>query len=165
MKPGRRPSLGRKTKEGAAVRKEGVIAIVLGFDVAFPAALIFLFSRYGGWSALAERYPLRGPFPKPKTRFGFGVFRGWVGYNGGIIVASDESGLYLRALPVILSFCHAPIYIPWSEVREIEPSSGWLSEGYRIRTAQAPEVDFALRPQTFALVREDAKRAGVPGTY
>jgi hypothetical protein len=147
------------------VRRDDLILVIVGFDLALPAALIFLFSRYGGWSTLAERYPLHGPFPKPKTRFGFGVFRGWVGYNGGIIVASDESGLYLRAMPVILSFCHPPIYIPWSEIQEIEPPSGRFGGGYRIHTVQAPQVDFALRPGTFDLIREDAKRAGVPGNY
>jgi hypothetical protein len=147
------------------VREEGSIVAALGLGLAVPATVICLLSRYGGWSTLAERYPLRGPFPKPKKWFGFGVFRGWVGYNGAIILASDETGLYLRGLPVLLSFCHAPIYIPWSEVREIEPPSGGGGGGYRIRTLQAPEVDFALLPGTFAVIREDAKRAGVPGDY
>jgi hypothetical protein len=145
--------------------RDRTILLVLALDIAIPGAIICLLSRYGGWSSLAERYPLRGPFPRPKTRFGFGVFRRWVGYNGAIIVASDPGGLYLRGWPVLLSFCHAPIYIPWSEVQEVEPLSGRFDGGYRIRTAQAPEVEFALRPQTFALVREDAKRAGVPGSY
>jgi hypothetical protein len=115
--------------------------------------------------ALAKRYPLRGPFPKPKKWFGYGVFRGWVGYNGAIIVASDPGGLYLRGMPVLLSLCHPPISIPWSEVQEIVPPSVRFGGAYRIRTVQAPEVDFGLRPGTFAAVREDAKRAGVPGSH
>jgi hypothetical protein len=130
--------------------------------IALPAVIIFFLSRISGWSALAQRYPLRGGFPKPKKRFGYGFFRGWVGYNGGIIVGSDQSGLYLRAMPVILSFCHAPIYIPWREVSAIDPLSGWI-RGYRIRTAQAANVNFAMRPQTFAVIRHDAKSAGVSG--
>jgi hypothetical protein len=96
---------------------------------------------------------------------GYGVFRGWIGYNGGIIVASDRGGLYLRAMPIILSFCHDPIYIPWSDVARIEKVDGLVSEGYRIVTNQAPEVDFALRASTFAEVREDARAAGVAGDY
>jgi hypothetical protein len=151
--------------EGRDVGRDGTILFVLALDIALPAAIIFVLSRYGGWSTLAERYPLRGPFPRPRTCFGFGVFRGWVGYNGAIIVASDAGGLYLRGWPVLLSFCHAPIHIPWSEIQQIETRSGRCGEAYRIRTLQAPEVDFALRPQTFALVREDAKRAGVAGSY
>jgi len=144
------------------MKEETAILIALMSGVAFPAAIVFLLSKISGWSALAQRYPLRGGFPKPKKRFGYGFFRGWVGYNGGIIVGSDQSGLYLRAMPVIFSFCHAPIYIPWREVSAIEPLSGWI-RGYRIRTARAANVNFALRPQTFAVIREDAKSAGVSG--
>ncbi|MEW6733187.1 MAG: hypothetical protein AB1489_17805 [Acidobacteriota bacterium] len=131
----------------------------------FPVSLIFLFSRVSGWQILARRYPLRGIFPKPKTRMGYGVFRGWIGYNGGIIVASDSAGLYLRAMPVLLSFCHDPIFIPWSEIRQINKEEGILSLGYQIITTQAPEVRFALRPSTFKLIRADAERAKVAGQY
>lgn len=140
-----------------------IIPIVLA--PLFPVALIFLFSRTSGWQTLARRYPLRGAFPGPKVRMGFGVFRGWIGYNGGIVVASDSGGLYLRAMPVVLSFCHDPIYIPWSEVTRIEKEDGALLGGYRIVTAQAPEVRFALRPSTFDAVRRDARAAGVEGQY
>jgi hypothetical protein len=130
-----------------------------------PVGLIYLISRTSGWQTLAARYPLRGTFPEPKVRMGYGVFRGWIGYNGGIVVASDAAGLYLRAMPVVLSFCHDPIFLPWSEVTRISRESGLLSRGYRIRTAQAPEVRFALRPSTFDAVRGDARAAGVAGDY
>lgn len=151
--------------EGYEMNESHVTALGLGaVAIAIPAGLIYLIARTGGWHALAKRYPLRGPFPPPRTRFGYGVFHGWMGYNGALIVASDELGLYLRATPVLLSWCHPPIYIPWSEIERIELTSGW-DKAYRIRTLQAPEVNFALRPGTFAHIREDAKRAGVPGEY
>ena len=130
-----------------------------------PVAAIYVISRTSGWQTLAARYPLRGEFPAPKTRFGYGVFRGWIGYNGGIIVASDAAGLYMRAMPIVLSFCHDPIFIPWADVTQIAPDSGFLSGGYRITPAQAPEVRFVLRSGTFDLVRADARAAGVGGDY
>jgi hypothetical protein len=34
---------------------------------------------------------------------------------------------------------------------------------YAIHTRRAQEVDFALRPSTFDVVRNDARGAGVPG--
>jgi hypothetical protein len=147
------------------MKPEGVAALgfgLLGFAV--PAGCIYLISRTSGWLTLAERYPLRSRFPEPKTRFGFGVFSGWVGYNGALIVASDSEGLYLRGTPILLSWCHPPIFLPWSEIQRIEPTSGW-NKAYRLHTAQAPEVDFALMTGTFDLIRADAKRAGVPGDY
>jgi hypothetical protein len=85
-----------------------------------PVGLIYGFSRVSGWQTLVERYPLRGPFPKPKVRLGYGVFRGWIGYNGGILVASDAAGLYLRAMPIVLSFCHDPITWPASDRPSID---------------------------------------------
>jgi hypothetical protein len=92
---------------------------------------------------------------------GYGVFRGWIGYNGGIVVASDYRGLYLRAMPVLLSFCYDPIYIPWSEILRIEREDGLLWNGYRIVTVLAPDVRFALGSSTFDAVRDDAQTAGV----
>jgi hypothetical protein len=130
-----------------------------------PVAAVYLVSLTSGWQTLAMRYPLRGTFPEPKVRLGYGVFRGWIGYNGGIIVASDAAGLYLRAMPILLSFCHDPIFIPWSEVTQITRETSLLSRGFRIATRQAPQVRFALRPSTFDAVREDARAAGVAGDY
>lgn len=142
---------------------EGVL--LLGVSLLVPVGAIWTFSRLSGWRTLAERYPLQGAFPPPATRFGYGVFRGWIGYNGGIVIASDPTGLYLRAMPVVLSFCHAPIYIPWAEITGIERRGGWLGGGYCLRILHAPETDFALRPPTFERIRMHAKGAGVPGRY
>ena len=127
-----------------------------------PVGVIVAISRFSGWSLLAEHYPGYGDFPRPARWMGYGVFRGWLGYNGGIVVASNARGLYLRATPVILSFCHRRIFIPWSEIARIEQRSGWLGLVYAIRTRRATEVDFALRPSTVAVVLEDARRAAGP---
>ncbi len=145
---------------------EDLAAIVLAaLLIAFLAAIVFLISRVSGWSTLGQKYPLRATFPKPKIWLGYAVLRGWIGYNGGIIVASDSRGLYLRAMPIILSFCRAPIFSPWSEIRAIEACSRFFRKAYRIRAVRAPEVDIALRPGTFELIQADAKGAGVPGEY
>jgi hypothetical protein len=130
-----------------------------------PPCVILVLSRLSGWNRLAEYYPGTGEFPRPAKRMGYGVFRGWIGYNGGIIIASDVRGLFLRAMPILLSFCHRRIFIPWSEITSIEERSGWRGRVYAFRTRRALEVDFALRPSTFAVVRDDARNAGVPGGY
>jgi hypothetical protein len=130
-----------------------------------PVGVIVAISRYSGWNLLAEHYPAYGDLPRAKKWMGYGVFRGWIGYNGGIIVSSDTRGLYLRAWPIILSFCHGRIFIPWSEITRIERRSSWKGTVYAIHTRRAAEVDFALRPSTFAVVEDDARRAEVPGEY
>ena len=68
-------------------------------------------------------------------------------------------------LPVILSFCHPPIFIPWRDVVRIERRSRWFGSAYRLVLRRAPELDFALRPTTFDAVRSDARAAGVAGDY
>jgi len=133
--------------------------------VLVPFAVMVVISRYSGWNLLAEHYPGDRDFPRPSKWMGYGVFRGWLGYNGSIVVASDHTGLYLRSLPIIMSFCHRRIYIPWTEVTWIERLSRWSGEVFAIRTRRASEVDFALRPSTFAVVADHARAAGVPGEY
>ena len=135
------------------------------FILLVPVGVILVISRFSGWNLLAEHYPGTGDFPSPGKWMGYGVFRGWIGYNGGIVVASNVRGLFLRATPLILSFCHRRIFIPWSEITQIEERSGWKGRTYAIRTRRARDVDFALRPSTFAVVRDDAKNAEVPGEY
>ncbi|MEZ0371718.1 MAG: hypothetical protein ACAI44_21680 [Candidatus Sericytochromatia bacterium] len=132
--------------------------------LAIPAAAIYLISRTSGWKVLAEAYPLQGTFPPPVVRMGYGVFRGWVGYNGGLILGTDAKGLYLRTTPVVLAFCHAPIFILWSEISEIEPPRKAYG-GFRLHTRRAPDVNFALRPRTFVRISDAARQASVPGKY
>ena len=122
------------------------------------------FSRYAGWSRLADRYPARRASPTPATRFGYAAFHGWVGYNGCIILAADDEGLYVRTWP-FLALLHAPIFIPWGQVQEIVPESRGAFLRYRIKTIGASEVTFALRAGTFAHARDAARRAGVRGDY
>ena len=57
--------------------------------VLVPFGVILVFSRISGWNLLAEHYPPTGDLPPTKKRMGYGVFRGWIGYNGGIIVGSN----------------------------------------------------------------------------
>ena len=141
-------------------------AFALPLALLAAGGVLVLISRYSGWNLLAEHYPGSGDFPRPGRWLGYGVFRGWLGYNGGIVVASDSRGLYLRAMPILLSFCHRRIFIPWSDVAVIERKQGWWGRPlFAIRTRRAAEVDFALRPSTFAVVRDDARGASVPGDY
>jgi len=147
------------------VAEQHTIPAVALLWLALPALIIFVLSRVSGWRTLSDHYPGEGERPRPLKRLGYGVFRGWIGYNGGIVVSADEKGLYLRGMPVLLSLCHAPIFIPWSQVSAIRERGGYLARGYEIRTRRAPEVDFALLPGTFEVIREHARAAGVAGEY
>jgi hypothetical protein len=120
----------------------------------------FALSRMSGWAVLAQRYPGSGEPPQPRLRLGYGVFRGWCGYNGCLIVSADQRGLFLSVWP-ILAIGHASIHIPWTEVREIRRASLWGRSIYRLITAQAPDVDFALLGRAWEFVRPQAEAARV----
>jgi hypothetical protein len=139
--------------------------LFLGLALAVPATLIFVLSRAAGWPILADRYPARHERPRPLVWMGYGVFRGWIGYNGGLVISGDERGLYLSAMPLVLSWCHAPIFIPWGEIREIRPRKRFWARLLEIHTVGAPEVDMAIHSGSFAPVRPFAVAAKVPGSY
>lgn len=142
------------------------IAITLAaFALVFPPVLIVGLGRVGGWKRLAEAYPALGPRPRALTVFGYAVFARWVGYNGGLIVAVDAEALHLALWPVLSWLGHPPIRIPWREFSRIERRPRWFGDVYALASKGAPEVDFTLRPPTFALIREQARAAGVPGDY
>ena len=127
----------------------------------FVAVLLCAFSRLSGWSKLAAAYPGRAQPARPRRWFAYAIFRGWIGYNGGLVVAADDAGLDVAGMPLLLAFCHPPIFVPWSDVVEIRRRRILWAPCYGIRTRRAPEVDFALRRRTFEFVRPQALRARV----
>ena len=124
--------------------------------------LMWSLARLSGWRRLAARYPGTTAAPAPRPRFGYAVFRGWIGYNGGLVLTADTRGLYVSAMPIVLAPWHPPIFIPWGELTEIRRRRILWSRCFGIRTRGAPEIDFALRRRSFELVRADAQRAHVP---
>ena len=142
--------------------REVVVALSLMAALAVPALIIFSISR-AGWAEMAETYPAADAKPAAKTRFGYGSIRGWIGYNGALIVTSDARGLHIATWPVLLSWCHAPVFIPWTEVAEIRTGRRFGMRFHELVTRRSPHLRFALRGGTYALVRDDAWAAGVRG--
>ncbi|HEU5188168.1 MAG TPA: hypothetical protein VFX14_00620 [Methylomirabilota bacterium] len=147
--------------------REPLIAMVI-VVMALVAVYLYLqllmwsLARLSGWRRLTARYPGTTAAPAPRPRFGYAVFRGWIGYNGGLVLTADARGLYVSAMPIVLAPWHPPIFIPWGEITEIRLRRILWSGCFGIRTRGAPEIDFALRRRTFELVRADAQRAHVP---
>ena len=131
------------------------------FSLAMPVAVIFAISRLG-WNVLAARYPRTGPAPAPLTVFGYGCLNGWVGYNGGLILSADDTGLFLATWPGLLAWCHPPVFIPWSQLVDARARRRIWKTYYTLDLKGAPEIDFALSEGDLRLVRPWLTKAGVP---
>lgn len=140
---------------------DAVLLLTL-ISVAAPFATLFAISRVGGWSRLAARYPAAGPAPKPLTSFGYGAMRGWVGYNGGLIIAADDAGLHVSTWRFLLSWCHPPVFIPWSQIADLRARKRLWANYYRLDLKGAPDVDFALSAGDVGLLRSRLEQAGIP---
>jgi len=151
--------------EGGLVTREGGLIALAATALTLLSPFLFMgwLARVSGWTRLAAQYPDDGRMPERRMWLGYAVFRGWVGYNGALIVASDARGLFLRALPVLLSWAHPPVFIPWAEIERIEHGGRWYGRVHEIHTRRAADVRFALRKRTYAFVRDDARAAHVPG--
>lgn len=131
------------------------------FSLGLPVIVIFTISRLG-WNRLAARYPRATPAPAPLTVFGYGCLNGWVGYNGGLIIAADDSGLFLSTWPGLLAWCHAPVFIPWSQIVDARARRRWWKTYFTLDLKGAPEIDLALSETDLRLVRPWLDKAGVP---
>ncbi|UPT74176.1 MAG: hypothetical protein M0D55_20575 [Elusimicrobiota bacterium] len=142
---------------------DGLDAVLLLLALAFPAATMFAISRLSGWPRLASRYPDRGAArPRSLTLFGYGTMRGWVGYNGGLILGADDAGLHVATWPVLMSWCHAPVFIPWTQIADLRAKRRLWKTYYRLDLKSAPDVDFALSAADVGLLRPWLEKAGVP---
>jgi len=133
-----------------------VLATVAGVP-AFFSFILFLLSKVGGWSALADRYRTDRPFQGSLWKYQFG-FLGLTRYNGALTVGSGSEGLYLAVLFFLRPF-HPPLMIPWSEV----------ALGRRKKTLFQELVEFRLGPEPLAslwLYDSLAQQiASAPGAY
>jgi hypothetical protein len=144
-----------------------VLAGVLGFAVLFVVfwiALFHLFASLSGWRALARSYPaLGGAGAAAGTRFRMRsaqLARG-VNYNNGITFTAGAAGLGV-SMPWLFSFGHAPIEVPWSEIRT-EPERVWWFPVVTLRFARAPSVPVKLRrPLAEEIARASGGRLALP---
>jgi hypothetical protein len=96
-----------------------IVFVLFGvaFFVAFMSAIFFLDARMTGWHALAKHFPASTEPANINRRQNGGVgLIGLVQLRNLLRAAATDEGLYL-AFPKMLSAGHAPVLIPWSQLR------------------------------------------------
>ena len=110
------------------------------FFIAFITGIFFLDARMTGWRALAQRFPAAGePLSIYKRQNGGLGLIGLVQMRNLLRAAATDQGLYL-AFPKMLSAGHAPLLIPWPQLRITDDKTVF---GIRILTLQAGEPKIA----------------------
>jgi hypothetical protein len=112
----------------------------------------------GGWQRLASAYPAPPNWHGRHLR-AFWIKVGWVDYNGCLSYGVDTAGLRIALWP-IFSTGHAPLYIPWTEMRVEAVTKQFGRRGQVVRLAVGnPLVARICVPEAvFALGREVIER-------
>jgi hypothetical protein len=109
-----------------------LIASALFLGVTWLVTLNFL-AWAGGWQRLAHAYPAPPTWNGRQLR-AFWIKVGWVDYNGCLNYGVDAEGLRIALWP-IFSTGHAPLYIPWTEMRVEAVTKQFGRRGQVVRLA------------------------------
>lgn len=110
------------------------------FFITFMTGIFFLDARMTGWHALAQRFPgVSEPANVNKHQNGGVGSIGLVQMRNLLRAAATEQGLYL-AFPKMLSAGHAPLLMPWSQLRITDEKTMF---GICVLTLQAGEPKIA----------------------
>ena len=128
------------------------------FFIAFITGIFFLDARMTGWHSAAQRFPASGEPPSiyKRQNGGLGLI-GLVQLRNLLRAAATDQGLYL-AFPKMLSAGHAPLLIPWPQLRITDDKTVF---GIRILTLQAGEPKIARVMLRGGIAESVAKRLGI----
>lgn len=109
---------------------------------AFWAGLCVVIAKMSGWARLAEQYRAERE-PVEGARFGWQFLRiGWCDYNGCLTIRVSPDGLYLAVWRIFVG--HAPLLIPWSDLRVLKESRTRLLANTQLEIASRPTTKICL---------------------
>ncbi len=119
-----------------------LLLLPLIFVVIWCAVLRFL-AWSTGWTRLAKRYPESDASQGVKVRATW-IAVGWAEYNGCVTYVVDAEGLHIALWPVF-NFGHAPLFIPWTEMRVEEVRKVFGRRGQIVKLAIGEPLVCRLR--------------------
>lgn len=91
--------------------------------IAYFAIVLAVISRLTGWVQVAKKFPEQQDILIKKFRFQSMGFS-WGSYNNCVSVGIGNRGLHL-SVPFPISLFHNPIFIPWTEIKDIKEKKMW----------------------------------------
>lgn len=136
----------------------------LAMFVAIWFGSLHLVARGSGWRRLADAYPPSGVLGSgvgESFRLRSITMRSGLHYNLCVSLSASPSALRI-SMPWIFSAGHAPIEIPWSEIRS-EAGRVWWNPVVTLRFARAPSVPVSVRRRLAAgLARASGGQLALP---
>ena len=112
-------------------------------------------ARLGGWATLATIYRLSGSFNGDCWRFQSGELRWKIGYNNGLTVGANPTGLYLSVF-FLFRLGHPDLFVPWADISVTPGKRGFLSIYTEFRFRQAPMIPFRVNERLTQRILESA---------
>jgi len=122
--------------------KYSLLLLPLLFAVIWCAVLRII-AWTSGWTRLAERYPETDASQGVKVRDTW-ITVGWADYNGCVTYIVDAEGLHISLWPVF-NIGHAPLFIPWTEMRVEEVRKVFGRRGQIVKLAIGEPLVCRLR--------------------
>lgn len=132
------------------------IAILLVASIVFVPQLI---AKMSGWKLLAQRFRYDAPFVGTVWKMQCAQFHYGMNYNNCLTVGASNEGMYLAMLPLV-SFGHAPLLIPWSEITE-QGKDTLFGPVFVLTLGRAEQVTMKINSK-LALKIEEAKKENFP---
>jgi len=132
-----------------------VVGMVLGFAAFFAGEwclLVWLFSRIGGWSRLAQRYaatqqPSGTIYSRQTAELGL------MRYRSCLTVGMSPEGLYLKVWPMF-RLGHPPLLIPWADVSQPKEVSKFFHQHAEVALGSPPTAVLRLPVQLLDPLRQ-----------
>lgn len=137
-----------------------VLVLGAGVLLTFPL-FVALMSRISGWKVLADT------FPSPGSIVGWRhdhqtVKVGTVLYRRIVTIATNAQGFELTVVsPLMWTFQPPAMFIPWSEVKKIEPDRLYLNPAMKLVIGD-PRVGTITLPMSFEIIVRRSTRVSVP---
>lgn len=152
--------MGGSADDGSALVSAGMLALLYA---GVWIGVFRLAAWWGGWARLARAYPAGGVGPEAGVvlRWRSLTLGRWTGYKHCVSLAATPRALRI-SLPWIFSPGHAPLEIPWRELRAVRGRL-WGVPVITLHPARTPGLALHLRaPSAEALARASAGALRIP---
>lgn len=131
-----------------------LVAGVIGFII-YINLLCILIAWWSGWRTLAARFRHEFDFRDQIGRWKSARMRWGCHYNNALKVAANAEGLSLATIAIVPQ--HAPLLIPWNEIRVVGRSKVLWFNYVRLELGAQERIPFTIFETLFQDINREGK--------